>query len=99
MLLAPAIAPIPQILFFGLCTLAFSSLSHNPAQNLQQYSRRSGIGGNQVKFWNHNRKKTKQTEKTKKPANKSEEIPNDWEKTDANLPNVDRWVQAFPTVQ
>jgi len=75
MLHAPAIVPIPQILFFGLCTLAFSSLSHNPAQNLQQYSRRSDIGGNQVKFWNQNRKKTKQTEKTKKPANNSEEIP------------------------
>jgi hypothetical protein len=72
---APAIAPIPQILFFGLCTLAFSSLSHNPAKNLQQYSRRSGIGGNQVKFWNQNRKKTKQTEKTKKPANKSKKFP------------------------
>jgi hypothetical protein len=32
MLHAPAIVPIPQILFFGLCTLAFSSLSHNPPQ-------------------------------------------------------------------
>jgi hypothetical protein len=68
MLHAPAIAPIPQILFFGLCTFAFSSLSHNPGQNLQQYSRRSFIGGNQVKFLEPELKKNQTNRKNKETS-------------------------------